>query len=76
MSAATNPDVKYFLLASESSIPSTLDQSEPRHVHFQENVTVIPPSYSWSSIDAENDASSSWYQLKELDAFRNDAREI
>lgn len=55
---------------------SVLIQSEPRHIHFQEIVTIIPPSHSLNVTDTESDSYSSWYQVHELDAFRNDAREI
>jgi hypothetical protein len=57
-------------------LPSALNQSEPRHVKFQEHVTVIQPSNSLNDIDSGNGIYSSWYQLNELDSFRNDAREL
>ena len=57
---------------------SALQRSESRHVHFQEGITVISsPSTSSINVDSSDaDSYSSWYQLNELDAFRNDARAI
>lgn len=63
------------------SLSALHHQSEPRHVHFQEHITIIPPPSLDSSNhndnnDSEPDTYSTWYQWNELDAFRNDAREL
>ncbi len=60
-------------LVSTPAITGTvLIQSEPRHVHFQEHVTIMPSNVT----DPESDSYNSWYEMNELAAFRNDAREI
>jgi hypothetical protein len=59
----------------DNSFASTRNKRVRKCVFFYENVSVIPSSSPLDELNPDDGSVILWYQLEELEAFRNDARE-